>query len=154
MKLLHWIIGGLAILCLAGWLGMRTPYSPSQDLPLVAYTAFDFQDIEQSKSEALLQDARNWDGITAATYNPDSRIMVLSHEERIPAQDLLTRLSKEAGAPIAIKVFPEPAGPKCPVPHGEIMAAFPTWLFYGGVAFSLLFGFSMYRNKRQTASLN
>ncbi|AEE54065.1 hypothetical protein Halhy_6245 [Haliscomenobacter hydrossis DSM 1100] len=124
----------LAVVCLAAWIGLRKPYSPSDDLPLVTYTAFDVKGISTAEGETLAQRTRQWPGITATTFNPASGLLVLSYTNALTENALLAKLQANTSTPINKKVFEKPAGPACPVPM-SLIAAFPGYLFWAGLLF-------------------
>ena len=135
MKKIQVLLLVLAIVCLSAWIGLRKPYSPSDDLPLVTYTAFDVKGISVAAGEALAQRTRNWSGITATTFNPASGLLVLSYTNAFTENSLLAKLQANTDTPISKKVFEKPAGPACPVPM-SLIAAFPGYLFWAGLLFT------------------
>ena len=142
MKRLRVISAILALICLTGWLALRTPYSPSQDLPEVAYSAFDFQEGSSAQGEALAGQVRAWPMVTAAAYNPASGILAVAHERKLTDDQLIADLNAAAGFRVEKKAFQIPSGPTCPVPMGVILAL-PSWLLGGAVGlamFSFLLG--------------
>lgn len=134
----------LAVLCLSSWMGMRKPYSPSDDLPMVTYQAFDVAGISDEAGEALAQKVREWSGITATTFNPDSDLLVLSYTNEHSEANLLTKIQANTSVTVSKKTFEKPTGPECPVPM-SLIVAFPTYLFWAGIFFStcLLFRFGL-----------
>lgn len=133
----------LAVVCLSSWMGMRKPYSPSDDLPLVTYQAFDVAGINDEDGEALAQKVRQWSGITATTFNPDSDLLVLSYTEAHTEAALLSKIQANTSTTVSKKVFEKPAGPACPVPM-SLIVAFPTYLFWAGIFFSICLVISFY----------
>lgn len=132
-------LGIVALFCLAGWLWLRKPYSPTQDLPAVSYTAFTVETPDSVAGQALAQAARGWNGVTASTYNHTSGLLVLSHTAVLSETDLQGRIQILSSGAVSKKVFPEPTGAKCPVPQ-EALAALPYWLLGIGIVLSLGFG--------------
>lgn len=132
----------VALACFAGWLSLRKPYSPAQGLPPVAITAFTANAPAPEAGKSLADAARGWQGVTAATYTPSSDLLVLTHWTSVEGSDLQNRLQKLASQRIERKIFPEPAGAKCPVPQ-ETLAALPGWFLGLGLtaaaAFLLLY---------------
>lgn len=131
MKKMQVLLFVLATLCLACWLGMRKPYSPSDDLPMVTYQAFDVKGIAADAGETLAEKARQWPGITAVTFNPSSELLVLSFTEVTNEQELLGKIQANSSVAVSKKIFPKPDGPQCPVPM-SLIVAFPTYLFWAG----------------------
>ncbi len=127
-----------ALLCLAGWLWLRQPYSPTQDLPPVSFTAFEVIVPNETAGDALARAAHSWKGVTASTYNPASGLLVVSHTAAISEKTLQSQLQILTPKPVSKKVFPEPSGPKCPVPQ-EALAALPGWFLGAGIALGLGF---------------
>ncbi len=136
MRLFQYSLAVFALLSLAGWLWLRQPYSPTQDLPAVSYTAFEVFAPTDQAGFALAQAARNWQGITASTYAPASGLLVVSHTTELSEQDLQGRLQILCSKPISKKNFPELAGPKCPVPQAAL-AALPNWFLGIGIVLGL-----------------
>lgn len=143
MRKIHLLLLVLATVCLGAWMGMRKPYSPSDDLPLVTYQAFDVAGISDEAGEALAQRARQWPGITATTFNPNSDLLVLSYTEEQSEATLLSKLQASTRIAVSKKTFEKPAGPECPVPM-SLIVAFPTYLFWAGVLFSACLVLSFY----------
>jgi hypothetical protein len=138
MRVVRITLAASALLFLSGWLWLRPPYSPTQTIPPVSYTAFEVQVGTEQAGVALAQAARGWKGVTASTFNPSSGLLVLSHTEEASVRDLQGRLQILSSAPVSKKVFPEPAGAKCPVPQATI-AALPFWLLGLGLTTGLGF---------------
>lgn len=143
MRKIHLLLLVLSMVCLGAWMGMRKPYSPSDDLPLVTYQAFDVAGISDEAGETLAQKVRQWTGITATTFNPDSDLLVLSYTEEQSEAALLSKLQATTSVAVSKKIFEKPAGPECPVPM-SLIVAFPTYLFWAGVFFSTCLLFSFY----------
>ncbi len=101
MRKIHLLLLVLATACLGSWMGMRKPYSPSDDLPLVTYQAFDVAGISDEDGEALAQKVREWSGITATTFNPDSDLLVLSYTKEHSEATLLPKI--QAYASLAVR---------------------------------------------------
>ena len=135
MRKINLLLLVLTTVCLAGWMGMRKPYSPSDDLPLVTYQAFDVAGISDEDGESLAQKVREWSGITATTFNPDSDLLVLSYNNEHSEATLLPKIQACTSVAVSKKIFEKPAGPECPVPM-SLIVAFPTYLFWAGVFFS------------------
>lgn len=131
-----------SLACIAGWLWLRKPYSPSQDLPLVAITAFTANAPTPEAGQSLADATKGWHGVTASTYNPASDLLVLTHWTSVKEEDLQSRLQTLASQRIERKIFPEPAGAKCPVPQ-EALAALPGWLLGLGLLSALAFLLSL-----------
>ena len=144
MKKIHLLLFVLAMVCLGSWMGMRKPYSPSDDLPLVTYQAFDVAGIGDEDGESLAQKIREWSGITATTFNPNSDLLVLSYTDKYSEATLLAKIQANTSVAVSKKTFETPAGPQCPVPM-SLIVAFPTYLFWAGIFFStcLLFRFGL-----------
>lgn len=143
MRKIHLLLLVLTMVCLGAWVGMRKPYSPSDDLPLVTYQAFDVAGISDEAGEALAQKVRQWPGITATTFNPISDLLVLSYTEEQSEAALLSKLQANSSVALSKKTFEKPAGPACPVPM-SLIVAFPTYLFWAGVFFSICLLLSFY----------
>ncbi|HLP92525.1 MAG TPA: hypothetical protein VK168_00735 [Saprospiraceae bacterium] len=137
MRKLSFFLVLTSLLCFTGWLRVATPYSPSQDLPLISITAFEVHAPDESAGQALAQAARGWQGVTAATYNVHSGLLVLSHTLDQSAANLQSRIDILSPQPVSIKVFPEPAGAKCPVP-ASALAVLPAILLGGSVVTLIL----------------
>ncbi len=142
MRKLPFFLVLTSLLCFAGWLRVATPYSPSQDLPLISITAFEIHAPNVVAGQALAQAARSWTGVTAATYNANSGLLVLSHTLDQSASSLKSRIDILNPHPVSIKVFPEPAGAKCPVP-ASALAVLPGILL-GCSAVSLLIAIMLF----------
>ena len=114
-----------AALCFAGWYSLYSPPSPTQDLPPVQYTAFQTRAPDASAGQALAAAARTWGGVTAATYNHNSNLLVLAHHQSKPVSEIQSQLAVLSGTSMPVKDFSKtPAGPGCPIPH-EYLAALP-----------------------------
>ena len=138
MRFFRFSLAAVALLCLSAWLWLRKPYSPTDDLPAVSYTAFNVTVPDSVAGFALAQAARGWTGVTASTFNTGSGLLVLSYTKEATEEDLLSHLQLLTSKPVSKKVFPEPTGRKCPVPQAAI-AAIPTWLLGTGVLTGLGF---------------
>ena len=138
MQVFRFSLAVFAFFCLAGWLWLRKPYSPTQDLPAVAYTAFEIKVPTEKAGLSLAQAARGWKGVTASTFSPASGLLVISHTTEVSEQKLQGNLEILSSKPVSKKVFPEPSGPKCPVPQAAL-AALPNWLLGAGIAMALSF---------------
>ena len=132
MKIFRITLAVLALGCLASWLWLRKPYSPTQDIPAVTLTAFTVHAPSPAAGHALAEAARGWEGVTAATYNPTSDLLALTHWISVHENDLQRGLQVLASRRIERKVFPELAGAKCPVPQ-EMLAALPSWFLGAGL---------------------
>lgn len=126
-------LGVFSTLCLVTWLYLRPAYSPTQSLDPVAYTAFSISPPTEVAGYALAQAVRGWQGVTASTYNHQSGLLVICHTEKAPEASLLDRLQILSATKVSKKVFPEPVGPKCPVPQAAF-AALPTGFLLLGMA--------------------
>lgn len=129
MKIFRVALALLALGCLAGWLWLRKPYSPTQDIPAVTLTAFTVHAPSRAAGHALAEAARGWEGMTAATYNPASDILALTHWVSLHENDLQRGLQLLASQPIERKVFPELTGAKCPVPQAMLATWWPRLIF-------------------------
>lgn len=124
----------VAALAFAGWYALYTPPSPTQDLPPVSYTAFKTRAPDAAAGQALAAAARTWGGVTAATYNHNSNLLVLAHHQSKAASGLQSQLEVLSGTPMPVQDFSEiPAGPGCPIPH-EYLSALPGALLALGIA--------------------
>lgn len=151
MRKLPFFLVLTSLLCLTGWLQVAIPYSPSQDLPLISLTAFEVPAPDVSAGQALAQAARGWQGVTAATYNASSGLLVLSHTLDQSAANLQSRIDILSPQPVSIKVFPEPAGAKCPVPASALMLL-PSILLGLSVA-TLLLGIFLFMSNEKRWSM-
>lgn len=138
MRTVQIFTASLSLLCLAGWLWLRKPYSPTDDLPPVVYTAFEIDPPTTEAGMALAKAARGWQGVTATVFDSVSRLLVVSHELVLPVSALESRLSILTNKTIQQKKFPEPVGAQCPVPSGMI-AAIPGILAMTGVLAGITF---------------
>lgn len=138
MRFLRFSIAVFALVCLAGWFLLRQPYSPTQELQAVSYTAFNVVVPDSIAGFSLAQAARGWEGVTASTFNPASGLLVVSHTAKITERDLLGHLQILSSKPVSKKNFPEPVGAKCPVPQAAL-ANLPNWLLGTGIIMGLSF---------------
>ena len=138
MKLLRFLLAVISVAGLAGWLWLREPDSPSDALPEIIITAFVAHALLPEAGYALANTARSWEGVTATTYNPASDLLVITHWTAIEPVVLQSNLQKLTSRPLERKIFPEPAGPKCPVPQ-ETLAALPVWFLGAGIIALVLF---------------
>lgn len=136
MRFSRYFLAGLSVLCLSVGLSLQPPYSPTQELPPVAYTAFEVSAPSESAGKALAQAALGWPGVTAGSYNSGSGLLVISHTKQASVSTLQQQLHLLSGKPVNIKTFPEQMGPKCPVPLAAL-AAVPRCLIAIGVALGL-----------------
>jgi hypothetical protein len=132
MKATRWILLCFALLGLGGWRYLRQPWSPTQDLPKVQYTAVE---VANTSGAGLATELRTWKGVTATTYNDNSGLLVVAHTNALPETQLLNQLSQKTSKPLAAKVF-KIEGPQCPVPFG-LIHQLPSYL----LAFGLVTGF-------------
>jgi hypothetical protein len=142
MKQLRISITFVAIACIAAWGYLRRPYSPTEDLPTVAYSCFQISD--PAEGTKLAEEARRWPDLTAVSFNENSGLLVVSRLETTPEPDIQKRLQAQSKALIVPKFFPEPEGPKCPVPF-KTLAELPGYLLKTGLAtaFMLFISFLM-----------
>jgi hypothetical protein len=153
MRIFRFSIALIALSCLAGWLWLRKPYSPTDELPAVAYTAFNVEVPDSVAGLSLAKAARGWKGVTASTFNPASGLLVVSHTAKTSERDLMGRLQILSSKPVSKKIFPEPVGAKCPVPQAAL-AALPNWLLGAGIVLGLGFvALSITRKKPGTLEL-
>lgn len=142
MKSLKIISALLFCGCFIAFLAVRQPYSPTQNLPKITLTAFDFAPPADAAGEKLAHEASRISGVTAAAFNPNSKILSLSYTNATSEPALQKQLSDLAGQPLQKTVFPKSDAPECPVPAG-LVAAFPQILLglsaLGGAALLLLF---------------
>ena len=138
MRTVQIFTASLSLLCLAGWLWLRKPYSPTDDLPPVAYTAFEIDPPTIEAGIALAKAARGWQGVTATVFDSVSRLLVVSHELVLPVSALESRLTILTNKSIQQKKFPEPVGAQCPVPS-VMIAAIPGILAMTGVLAGIAF---------------
>lgn len=132
MKIVRYIIASLSILCFAGWLWMRKPYSPTDDLPHVAYTAYEVSTPNEAAGNALAESAMTWNGVTASTFNPQSRLIVISHYLTLDEETIRRQLQVLSSRPVSIRDFPEQPGPRCPVP-ARALIMLPGWLLSAAI---------------------
>lgn len=152
MRIIRFSIALIALSCLAGWFWLRKPYSPTQELQAVSYTAFNVVVPDSTAGLSLAQAARGWEGVTASTFNPKSSLLVVSHTQALPERELLGKLQILSSKPVSKKLFPEPVGPKCPVPQAAL-ASLPNWLLGSGIVLGLGFiWLSFLRKHPKTAS--
>lgn len=126
MKMLHFRLAIVSLIALTGWIVLRRPSSPSDDLQPVSYTALVSHAPTAVAGDALANAVREWQGVTAVTYNAQSGLLVVAHTNRLSSDDLKRRLSPLTSATPEIKVF-EPQGPQCPVPF-EFIGMIPKML--------------------------
>lgn len=143
MKHLRTSLVIISLLALAGWLMLRRTASPSNNLNSVSYTAFVSHAPNKVAGTALADAAREWNGVTAATYNVNSGLLVIAHTEAMSDQDLKSRLSVLTSDEPQIKQFDVPDGPVCPVPleYIEKIPAILLWLFVASSSVYLLLVF-------------
>lgn len=133
MKKLRLFAAAAAMLGFAGWLSLRKPHSPTDELPGVAFAAFQISATSPAAGQSLAATAACWPGVRAATYNPTSDVLAVIFTEKTDAPSLQSKLSEQAKHPVLAKNFEAPAGPKCPVPVSAIAAA-PSFLLGVGMA--------------------
>lgn len=133
MKKLRLFAAAVALLGFAGWLSLRKPHSPTDDLPGVAFAAFQISATSPAAGQSLAAAAACWPGVRAATYNPASDVLAVIFTEKTDAPSLQSKLSEQAKHPVPLKNFEAPDGPKCPVPASAIAAA-PSFLLGVGMA--------------------
>lgn len=153
MSTLRFSMAALSLLFFAGWYWLHKPYSPTDDLPPVAYTAFEIHPPSDKAGELLADAARSWKGVTACTFNATSRLLVLSHETTLTEKELQGRLAILSSKTVSKKTFPEPTGPKCPVPQDAI-AAIPGWLLGGAVISALGFLLTFLRKRKDKTTVS
>lgn len=123
----------LALLGFAGWLALRKPHSPTDDLPGVAFAAFEVRAESPKHGQSLAESAACWKGVRAATYNPESDVLAVIFTEATDAPSVQAKLAEHIGHAVPSKNFEAPAGPQCPVPLSAI-AAVPSFLLGMGMA--------------------
>lgn len=137
MKRTRILLFFLAISTGFGWFSLRKPHSPTDDLPMITVAAYEFQKIETARGRSVAEEARQWPGVTAATFNEGSQLLGVTFTGEISEKNLLEKLGAAAAAPVARKVFTEPTGAKCPVPTA-VFAKIPIWLGWLSGLFSML----------------
>lgn len=154
MRTVQIFTASLSLLCLAGWLWQRKPYSPTDELPPVAYSAFELNPPTVAAGVALATAARGWEGVTATVFDSVSRLLVISHELVLPVSDLESRLSILTSQTIVQKKFPAPVGPQCPVPSG-LLAVIPAVLAgVGGLSGMLFLGLFFWSRKKAERTIS
>lgn len=138
MKSIRVSLFALALLGFSGWLWLHKPHSPTDDLQPVAYAAFQIHAPTPEAGLALAGAARGWTGVTAATYNPDSDLLVAIFTPATATKTLQSQLQTLTPQRIEQKIFEAPAGPKCPVPHSALVALPGVLLGMGGGSALLL----------------
>lgn len=133
MKFIRYSFLTLALLSLCGWWATRRPASPTDDLPMVWYAAFELSGDALHKGEALKAEILHWEGVTAASFNPKSSLLTVSAEATLSENVLLSRLRALAGTQVNTKVFPA-TGPQCPVP-ASLIAQLPGYLLVAALLF-------------------
>lgn len=136
----------LSLACFWGWLTLRQPYSPTDDLEQVCYTAFTVHAPGPEAGLALARAAREWPGVRATTYNASSDLLVAIHTDETSPDLLREKLQELSSRPLSPKTFSAPAGPGCPVPH-ETLAALPGIFLGLGIGFICLLGAIEWRRK-------
>lgn len=141
----------LALLGVSGWLWLRKPHSPTDDLPPAAYAAFQIHAPTPEAGLALAEAARGWTGVNAVCYNTNSDLLVAIFTPATTTQDLKTQLQALASRRIEQKVFEAPPGPKCPVPHSALSALPGVLLAVGGGSAALLLALLAWPVRRRHA---
>ncbi len=77
MQMLRITLLAISLIGLTGWVSLRKRHSPVDDLPAIANTAFQIHAPTPQAGLALAEAARGWRGVTAATYNPASDLLVV-----------------------------------------------------------------------------
>lgn len=153
MTALRFSLFTLALLGFAGWLWLRQPYSPSQDLAPVQYAAFQIHAPTPEAGLSLAEAAREWPGVRASTYNSDSDLLVTLFTPETTEATLMRNLQALASQPIEKKVFETSNSPKCPVPQ-EALAALPAVFLGFGTVAGLLFLWMTAQARRKRARLS
>jgi hypothetical protein len=134
----------LSLAALAGWALLRRPSSPSDLLESVSYSAFVAHAPDAAAGGALAKAVREWVGVTAATYNDKSDLLVVAYSDRWTPDALKSRLSTLTSRAPQIKHFETNEGQQCPVPAAylEIIPdiLFVLFLISTGALFLLIFG--------------
>jgi len=124
MRVLKIFLAGVSLCGLLGWAWLRKPYSPTDDLEPVSYTAFEVSVPNVEAGFCLAEAVGQWPGVTATAYNPNSGLLAVSHTAIATEQWLMVKLALHTGSPVHKREFVEASGPQCPVPH-EFLAYLP-----------------------------
>lgn len=147
MKSVRYIVATCSVLCLAGWGWLHKPYSPTDDLPNVAYSAYEVATPSEEAGNALANAVMTWNGVTASTFNQQSGLIVVSHYLTLDAETIRRQIQNLSSCPVTLKEFPELPGPKCPVP-ARALIMLPGWLLSGAIGFGICFLLISFFDKR------
>ncbi len=138
MQMLRITLLAISLIGLTGWVSLRKRHSPVDDLPAIANTAFQIHAPTPQAGLALAEAARGWRGVTAATYNPASDLLVVIYTDETNEQTLQSGFQTLVSRPIEKKDFDTPGAPKCPVPTGVLTALPGIFLAVGASALAML----------------
>lgn len=137
LKKLRIALGVITLLALSGWLWLRKPYSPSNDLPLVYYPAFVVEGIDSTAGARLAAEAKTWPGINTSNFNHKSSLLSVACRKGTDEEALMAQIREAAGVNVYKKDFSSPGAPQCPVPF-EVIQRIPLYLLLTGyIAFTL-----------------
>lgn len=137
MDIFRFSLAGISLLTLAAWYWFRQPYSPSQELAPVSFAAFRVDVASPEGGTALARAVREWPGITAATYNPDSGLLAVGFRAQTTESDIQGRIAILLPGAVHKMEFPPATGPQCPVPLA-LLTKIPGILLLTGVSSGLL----------------
>ena len=148
MRFLQFFLITMSAAALFGWLHLRRPASASDILAPVSYTAFISHATNTEAGQSLARAAMEWEGISAASYNAHSDLLVIAHTDRWTPATLKSRLSTLTSTPPQIKQFSPSSGAQCPVPL-EIVQKIPGFLLTLSILSALVFTGLMFYNKKK-----
>ena len=148
MRYLQFLLITMSVVALFGWLYLRKPASASDTLAPVCYTAFISHATDMEAGQSLAQAALEWEGVSAASYNAHSDLLVIAHTDRWTPATLKSRLSTLTSSPPQIKQFSPSSGAQCPVPL-EVIQMIPGFLLTLSILSALVFAGLMISNKKK-----
>lgn len=153
MKLLRLTAILFAAAGLLGWLWLRKPHTPADDLPPITISTFSIDAASPEAGQAFALAAKQWPGVTATTYNTTSGLLAVVHTAQVTEPALQEHISLLAGRTVEKKVFDKPVGPECPVPHA-MLAKLPGILLCIGLLGAGLFLLTLGKSRTSIASPN
>lgn len=152
LQKLRIVFGVITLLALSGWLWLRKPYSPSNDLPAVYYPAFVVEGIDSVAGAQLAGTVKTWPGINTSSFNHRSSLLSVACLKGTDEDALIAKIQQAAGTSVYKKAFAAPAGAQCPVPF-EMIQRIPLYLLltgYIGLTLTLLTLIPFFTKKNST----
>lgn len=96
------------------WANWEAP-GPGMRAPVVDFLQYDISNLSKAKREPLLHTLRKTSGVNGVTFNPDSKILVVSYFVSETSRSTIESIAaKQYSYSFREKIFIQ-SGPRCPV---------------------------------------